>query len=156
MPPESGTEGGLSLLALEPLIMERLGALLSGEVAVFPAAALDAITGGNQPAPAVYVLYDSGAVTESRPDGLAVRIAQTWVALVVVRYAAQGVGGPQARLSAGEIADEVINALMGWQPTGTSQPLRLVDLPSGGAVPGYQIVPLQFSTEIIRRVEPGL
>jgi len=142
-------------LALEGLIADRLRERLDGSVHVLTAPALDAIASGTQPTPAVYVLYAGGSVSESRQDGLAARIAQQWMVLVAVRNVAQIASGAPARADAGTIADAVLAALMGWQPPGTSQPLRLSALPDPGFIAGLQWVPLTFSTEFTRRVAPG-
>jgi hypothetical protein len=145
----------MSLLALEPILKARLSERLPSAVKILSAPDLDAVGAGSQPTPAVYVVYSGGAVTESRPDGRAVRIAQDWLILVAVRHVSQSDAGASARAEAGDLADQVIAALMSWQPAGTSAPLRLSGLPNPGFVDGYQWVPLTFSTEITRRIEPG-
>jgi len=145
----------MSLLALEPVLRARLGERLPHNVKILAAHDLDAVSAGGQPTPAVYVIYSGGSVAESRSDGRAARISQDWLILVAVRHVSQVDAGAAARAEAGDLADLVLAALMGWQPAGTSQPLRLSGLPNPGFISGYQWVPLIFNTEITRRTEPG-
>lgn len=144
----------MSLLAVGDQIAARLRERLSG-VAVLTAATAGDLTKGKQLAPAVYVIYAGGSVPESRPDGLAARIGQRWLTVVSARHVGDVVGGGPARDAAGALADQVLDALMGWQPPGTTQPLRLADLPDPGYVTGFQLVPLAFSTELVRRNTPA-
>lgn len=141
----------MSLLFLEPLILERLRGRLT--VPVLPKASLDAQQQAVPRAPAVYVIYWNGTVAESRPDGRAARIRQRWLCLVAARNLTEAASGQRAREDAGTLADAVLNALMGWQPPGASAPLTLAELPDLGYVAGYQTLPLVFSTELTRAVK---
>lgn len=145
------------LLALEALIIERLSAALAGHqggagIPVLSHGALPEVGSGAQRAPVVVVLYAGAEVLEARPDGRAVRLAQEWVVLLVTRELGED---PEGASAAGPLADTVLQALMGWQPSGTAKALRLSALPAPEYANGNQWFPLSFSVELVRRIEPG-
>ncbi|RNE89874.1 hypothetical protein [Marichromatium sp. AB31] len=140
-----------SLLALGPEIVERLAAHLPATVQVLEGRSAEDFARPTQIAPAIYVIYDGGAIAQSRPDARAARITQRWLCVCVARNLRELASGAAALNDAGALADGVLEALMGWQPEGTSQPLTLTDLPTPRYDTGYQMVPLAFTTELVRK-----
>lgn len=138
-------------LRIEGLIIARLQAAVGAAVPVLSHAALPEIASGSRPAPALVVLYGGGEVTESRADGLAVRVAQEWMVLLVARELLEA---PDGTTAPGPLADAVLSALLGWRPDGESKALQLSALPPPEYVNGNQWLPLTFVTEIVRRVAP--
>ncbi len=140
-----------SLLALGPVIVARLKGRLPETVQVLEGRTADDFARSGQIAPAVYVVYDGGAIAQSRPDARAARITQRWMCVCIAKNL-QGVAtGSAALVDAGALADSTLAALMGWRPEGTSQALTLVDLPRPRYDTGYQMVPLVLATEIVRK-----
>lgn len=141
-----------NFLALEGLLLARLGAQLadlSPKVHILAAADLAGITEATQVTPAVHLVYQGYRVSESRADGHATRLEQTWLATVAVRNLKDMRTGVAARVDAGLIAARVASALMGFVCTPGAKPLRLVDGPSAGFSAGYQYLPLAFVAEIV-------
>lgn len=147
-----------SLTALEPLIVQRLRARLPqsgpGKVEVLTAADLANIAEGSQPSPAVHVVLQGVSVAETRGDGRAARLRQTWLAVVAVRNLRDAKTGSAARADAGAIAAVVAGALMGWQPEGAAAPLQLVTPPGAGYSAGYMYLPLAFSADVVVQQTP--
>lgn len=140
-----------NFLALEPLLVERLNeqlADLSPKVRVLHAVDLAGVTEDQQVTPAVHLLYRGYRIVESRHDGQAARIEQTWVAVVATRNMRALRTGEAARADAGVIARRVLGALMGFKPSATSKPLRPVDGPEAGFTAGFQYLPLAFVAEL--------
>jgi len=144
------------LFGAEPIILERLRAVLDRSVQVLAAPSLDAVLAGTQPPRAVYVMWRGAAVqTPERTDGRATRITARWMVLITVGNAAQSDTGAPARAAAGALVDAVLDALMGFRPDGPgSAPLVLTDLPNPGYIKGYQWVPIVFSHTLTHRVSP--
>lgn len=142
-----------SLTALEPAIVERLRERLPqtgpDRVHVLTASDLANITEGSQPSPAVHVVLQSWSVAESRGDGRAARLLQTWLAVVAVRNLRDGKSGSQARADAGALASIVATSLMGWQPDGAAAPLQLVTPPGAGYAAGYMYLPLAVAAQVV-------
>lgn len=137
----------MSFLALESALVERLKAKLPAGVHVLTGADLDGVSEGSQPTPAVHVVYQGYRVIETRPDGRAARVEQVWLAVVAVRNVRDARTGAAARADAGALGDGVISALMGWQPVGTSSPLKLAQAPRAGYSAGHFYLPMAFTTE---------
>lgn len=141
-----------NFLALEPLLIARLEAQLADlapKVHVLAATDLAGVTEATQVTPAVHVLYQGYRVTESRSDGSAVRIEQTWLTVVSVRNMKNLRTGTEARADAGLIARRTTQALMGYQPEPGSKPLRLAEGPGAGFNAGFQYLPLAFVAELV-------
>ena len=147
-----------SLTALEPAIVERLRARLpqvgADRVQVLTAADLANIAEGSQPSPAVHVVLQSWSVGESRGDGKAVRLVQTWLAVVAVRNLRDGKTGAAARADAGALAATVASSLMGWQPDGAAGPLQLVTPPGAGYAAGYMYLPIAVAAPVVLQQTP--
>lgn len=141
-----------NLMALEPLLMARLAeqlADLSPKVHVLAAADLASVTEATQVTPAVHLLYQRYAITEARSDGKAVRLDQTWLAVVATRNVRDLRSGAAGRADAGLIARRVASALMGFKPALSSKPIRLTNAPDAGSSTGYQYLPLAFVAELV-------
>jgi hypothetical protein len=143
----------MNLLALRAPLLERLRTALPPAVQVLTAVNLGALIYGTQVAPAVYLIYLGGTVAESRPDGLAVRIEQTWQAVVCARNVGAQQSGAPAQDEAGALAGAVLDALVGCVLEGSSKPLKLAAMPYGGDNPEAtaQLLPLSFAAEITYR-----
>lgn len=141
-----------NLLALGPLIVARLAeklADLEPKVHVLEAADLIGVAEATQFTPAVHVVYQDYSPPESRSDGLAARMEQTWLVVVAVRNMRDLRTGDAARADAGQIASRVLQALMGFKPEPASKPLRLVRGPAAGFRAGFQYLPLAFVGELV-------
>lgn len=109
------------MLAVEPLLVERLQAALGGMgVRVFRAADLSGVAQASQAAPAVHVVPDGFDIREER--GL-VEISERWLTVIVVRNVRSAKSGEDARQDAGPILDAAFAALLGWIPVETVKPL---------------------------------
>ncbi|MEW6446327.1 MAG: DUF1834 domain-containing protein [Pseudomonadota bacterium] len=135
------------MLQLESHIIARLRERLPGHVHVLSAADLAGVAEGSQPTPAVHVVYQGYRVIESRPDGRAARLQQTWLVVVAVRNVRDASAGSAARSDAGLLADGVIAALMGWKLDAVNKPLKLTNAPAAGFRAGFLYVPLAFEAE---------
>ncbi len=140
-----------NLMMLEAPLMERLAdqlADLSPKVHVLAAADLAGVTEATQVTPAVHVVYQGYRIVESRSDGSAARLEQTWLATVATKNMKNTRSGAAARADAGLIAARVAKALMGHRPLGTTKPLRLAEGPAAGFSNGYGYLPLAFVAEL--------
>jgi hypothetical protein len=141
-----------NLMMLEPLLQARLQEQLADitpKVHVLAASDLAGVTEATQVTPAVHLLYRRYSITESRADGRAVRMEQTWLAVVATRNVRNLRSGAAARADAGLIARRVASALMGFVPALGIKPLRLTTAPDAGNSGGYQYLPLAFVTELV-------
>lgn len=140
-----------NLMLLEPQIMARLNEQLDGvipKVHVLAAADLAGVTEATQVTPAVHVVYQNYRVVESRSDGTAARIEQTWLTIIATKNVKDTRSGAAARADAGLIAARVAKALMGFKPEAASKPLRLAQGPGAGFSNGYAYLPLAFVAEL--------
>lgn len=144
----------VSFLSIEPAIVQRLKDRLPAGVHVLTGADLDGVSEGAQPTPAVHVVYQGYRVVETRPDGRAARIEQDWLAVAAVRNVRDARTGAAARADAGAMAEAVISAMMGWQPTGTCSPFRLAQAPRAGYRAGHFYLPMTFTTETTIKGSP--
>lgn len=148
-----------SFLALEPELMarlrERLDAAGLPKVHVLGAADLAGVTEEKQIVPAVHLVYQGHSVLESRADGTAARIGQTWLAVVATRNTRTVKTGAAARAEAGPLALLVARALMGWQPPSAAKRLHLVQGPGAGFNAGFAYLPLAVQAEILIKTEPA-
>ena len=140
-----------NLMLLEPQIMERLLERLGGlvpKVHVLAAAELAGVTEATQVTPAVHVVYQNYRVVESRSDGTAARMEQTWLTIIATKNVKDTRSGAAARADAGLIAALVAKALMGFKPQAASKPLRLSQGPGAAFSNGFAYVPLAFVAEL--------
>lgn len=138
-----------NFLIAEPLIAQRLRAVLPPEVHVMSAADLAQVAGSHQPAPAVHVLYGGYRVADSRTGAFA-GVEQRWLTVVVARNLADIEGGFHARQDAGPLAAQVMDSLYRHRlrdaqgaPIGAA-PLQLDEAPAPGFDDGHFYLPLAW------------
>lgn len=135
-----------NFLAAEPLIIAMLRAKLPAQVHVLSAADLAGVAGGQQPTPAVHVLYMGYRPIETRTGAL-LGVEQHWLTVVVTRNVADIETGFHARQDAGPLAAQVMDALNRQRlrdargPIGGA-PLRLDAAPAPGFDDGHYYLPL--------------
>ena len=142
----------LDFFALEAVLIARLEAQLADlvpAVQVLTSVDLDGVSEAQQHTPAVHLVYQGYNVAESRADGKAARVEQTWLVVVATRNQRSLRSGQEARADAGLIARRVCAALMGFKPTAASKPLALTEAPAAGYSAGFQYVPLGFKAEVV-------
>ncbi|MES2948670.1 MAG: hypothetical protein V4858_09020 [Pseudomonadota bacterium] len=140
-----------NLMVLEPQLVARLTeqlADLSPKVHVLAAADLAGVTEATQVTPAVHVVYQNYRVVESRSDGKASRIEQSWLTIIATKNVKDTRSGAAARAEAGLIAARVAKALMGFKPEAASKPLHLVQGPGAAFSNGFAYLPLAFVAEL--------
>lgn len=138
-------------LALEPELLARLRTALAGQTPAVHVLSQDDLAGvaeEKQLVPAVHVVYQRYRVLESRGDGRAARIEQSWLAVVATRNTRNLASASGARTQAGKLAKVVAQALMGWRAPGTATAFKLVDGPGAGFGNGFGYLPLAFSAEM--------
>lgn len=141
-----------NLMVLEPQIMARLTEHLAGmvpKVHVLAAADLAGVTEATQVTPAVHVVYQNYRIVESRSDGKAARIEQTWLAILATKNVKDTRSGAAARAEAGVIAARVAKALMGFKADSASKPFNLAQGPGAGFSNGFAYLPLAFVAELL-------
>lgn len=150
-----------NFLSLESVLVGHLRAVLPAAVkaAGLPAvhvlakADLAGVIAEKQLVPAVSVLYRGYSVDKSnRSDKRAALITQRWVVVVTTKNVAALKTGEASRNAAGELADLVLNALMGHKPAGFASPLELANTVDGGDMDGFSYLPLGFECEFVKRV----
>ncbi|MCY0966132.1 phage tail terminator protein [Parathalassolituus penaei] len=132
---------------IETELVARLKSRLPAHVHVLTAADLAGATEASQPVPAVHLVYQNYRVLESRNDGRASRIQQTWLAVIAVRNVRNPRSGSAARSEAVELAAQVAPTLMGFKPDAAAKPLILVNAPQASYSAGHQYLPLAFAVE---------
>lgn len=153
----SGAYAEFDYLALEPLLVERIRAEVSGLKTVQGVADLASLSPRQQVTPAVYVIYLGDAVGQSA--GNAQPVDQIWAVVPTVYYADAAGTGEGARRIAGPLIGRVLAALTNWTPRIDMKPLRRVqsNTPAEYA-DNYGYFPLLFSTGFIypplRRATP--
>jgi hypothetical protein len=146
-----------NLLQLEPELLARLKEQLADvrpAVHLLSAADLAGVEEEKQLSPAVHLVYQRYRVAESRSDGRAARITQTWLPVVAVRNASTTKTGTAGRIQAGALAARVMRALVGWQPPSATKPLQLVAAPPAGFSKTFQYLPLAVEAEIVFKTNP--
>lgn len=129
-------------LFLEGLLVARLKTALGDKVFVHTAADLNAVTESGQATPAVHVLYRGYRVANAETDGF-VGVVQTWLTVVAVRNVRNTTSGEDARLEAGPLATDVLDALYGARFSG-ARSLRLANGPDAGYLGGHFYLPLAW------------
>lgn len=139
-------------LALEPLLIERLSARVQDVKAVLSARDLAGITEGQQPTPAVHVVYDGYRVAQDTGNGGA-KLRQRWLVIVCVRNVRQENAAAAAREDADRAIDSVISALLGWEAPGFG-PLSLAEAPRPLLANGFGYFPVGFETALFVTGDP--
>lgn len=138
----------MSLLAAEPLIVERLRTLVP-EAKVLCAEDLDGIEESDQPTPALHVVYSGFRVTETSGRGTAAMTNQTWLVVAVVKHAGQSNrAASEVKQRARPLVDAAVNALMGWRPALNITPLQLASGPAPRWRSPYYYFPLAFTASV--------
>jgi hypothetical protein len=138
----------MSLLALEPVLVERLRTECPG-VHIGRIREVTDLRRERIPTPALMVGYRSGSVPHALPNGLDAQVEQRWLVVAVVRNVADD-SDAAAREALSPVVDAALAALMGWQPGGVlAAPLRISGLPEAGYGSGYLWLPMEFSARSV-------
>lgn len=138
---------------MEDAIIERLKEKLPKDIAVLSASDLADVIESKQQVPAVHVVYQGYRVAENLNRGVASRVEQTWLCVIVVRNVRNTRSGKASRTDANVIADQVIPKLIGWGPEKATKRLKLATGPKGGTTNGFTYMPLAFTVETVFKAE---
>ncbi|NKN33972.1 phage tail terminator protein [Marichromatium bheemlicum] len=141
----------MSFLAIGAEIHERLEIALGESAWLLDSTSLAEMHDLPRPGPRVSVVYGGGQVCKSRPDGRAVRLEQRWQVIVGVCNVPPDHPGASVRTEVGVLVDRVLAALLGWRPPSAARALTLVELPESDDEAGLQLIPLVFTTDILRQ-----
>lgn len=141
-------------LFLEPLLIERIKAQVSGLAEVVAVPDLVSLEEDSQSSPSVYLVYlgdeiGSGAAHQGGLRKIQA-VTQNWAAVLHVYYADATGRGEGARLEAGPLLGQLLTALTGWIPDGCSTPLART--PKQAPVTysnGHFYYPLVFATSFV-------
>lgn len=137
----------------EQKILDRLRERLPQDVHVAPLREIERVPEMRQKAPAVWVIHDGYTVGDVIPPGNVQRIRQEWFVVVAAR-SARGQGDVNsARDRASEIAEQVLQALLGYH-LGGGKYLQLGDAPGPEYDGGYCHVPLAFTNAATFKGQP--
>lgn len=129
---------------IEQKIVERLKAVLPAEVHVATETDIQAVEELRKLAPACWVIYDGFSVGDRIANGAVQSVSQEWQ-IVVAAQSAKGRGNAAAaRDEAGELALQVLQALLGFH-IGGGKYLHLADAPGPIYSAGYCHLPLAFT-----------
>lgn len=132
--------------AVEAKIIERLAAGMPDGVRILQHAELDEATDSRQWAPFVAVVYDGYSPGEAiAPTGQIQRITQEWYVVVAAKSAKRNGKDIAARDAAGDLADTVLQLLLGYH-LGGGQYLRLRESPGPEYQDGYCYLPIGFTS----------
>lgn len=141
----------MSFLAAWPAILERLSTRVPAAMAVVSQPDMDAIATDAHPRPCLHVLWDGYEPLESLHNGSA-RVQQRWTVVVDVRDAA---GPSQVAQYAGEMADAVMSALLGWRPATGLHVMQIASSSEGPKIgESYCLLPLTFTTALAVTASP--
>jgi hypothetical protein len=128
----------------EQKIVDRLKAVLGTEVYVDTLHAIESVPELRQKAPAVWVIYDGFSVGSMVGSGSVQQITQEWFVVIAAKSAKGRGDSSAARDEAGEIALQVLQALLGFH-LGGGKYLHLSDAPGPEYSAGYAHLPLAFT-----------
>ncbi len=144
----------IDFLGLEPLVIERLKAMVPAARAVLAAEDLADVQERSQVTPALHVIYGGYRITESADNGRGAITEQTWIVVAVVKGASQRADGPAAlRASAAALVGPVLAALMGWRPAERMRPMKLANGPRPVFSGGFAYFPLTFAAQVPVQVD---
>lgn len=130
---------------LEAKIIARLRDKLGGAVTVEPLREIERVPELRQKAPAAWVIYDGYRLGDSNINVPGVQqIIMEWFVVVAAKSARGNGDTDGARDMAGELAANVIDALLGYD-LGGGKRLRLADAPGPEYDAGYCHLPLAFT-----------
>lgn len=138
-------------LAVEGLLIARIGAQVQGLRAVLSAADLAGVSQTQQVTPAVHVLYAGDQVPTGEGargwTGTPQKINQHWMAVVAVRNARTQRSGEAARSDAGPLLSQLIAALAGYTLGPDFGPLMRVPAPQPAYDASWAYFPTQWTVE---------
>lgn len=129
---------------IEQKIIDRLKEVLPAEVHVATEQELERVEELRQKAPAAWVIYDGFSVGPKVASGAVQQITQEWLVVVAAKSAKGRGNSAAARDEAGEIAQQVLQALLGYH-LGGGKYLHLGDAPGPTYDAGYCHLPLAFT-----------
>jgi len=136
----------------EQIIIDRLQERMPG-VTIAPLRELERVPELRQRAPAVWVIYDGYTVGQTIAPGAVQQVTQQWY-VVIAAKSARGAGESNAaRDQAGELAEQVLGALLGFH-LGGGRYLRLAEAPGPEYDAGYCHLPLAFSNAATFKGQP--
>jgi hypothetical protein len=135
------------LAQLEAELVARLQQALPAHVRVLTAEDLKDLTEERLPTPSVHLIYQGYQVKENRADGRVARISERWLAVIAVSASRRGNSGSDARDSAQALFDELVPALMGWQPVSAAAPILLATPPAPAFGSHCLYLPTAFDIE---------
>lgn len=118
------------LADLEADLVARLQQVLPVGVRVLTAEDLKDLTEEQLPTPSVHLIYQGYQVKENRPDGRSSRVTERWLAVIAVSANRRGRSGSDARDGAQQLFDQLVPALIGWQPASAVAPILLATPPA--------------------------
>lgn len=130
---------------IESKILTRLRAKLGGAVTIEPLREVERVPELRQRAPAAWVIYDGYRPGESIPNHPHVQqIVMDWFVVVAAKSARGNGEVDDARDMAADLANKVIEALIGYD-IGGGKRLRLAEAPGPEYDAGYCHLPLAFT-----------
>jgi hypothetical protein len=129
---------------IEQKIVDRLKAVLPAEVHVDTLHEIERVPELRQKAPAVWVIYDGFSVGPKIPPGTVQQVVQEWFVVIAAKSAKGRGDSSAARDEAGEIALQVLQALLGFH-LGGGKYLHLSDAPGPEYSAGFAHLPLAFT-----------
>lgn len=141
----SPSSAEFDFLALEELLVSRLGEAVPALREVRGDSTLGDIKGSQLSLPAALVLWTGAQVLDdTNPE--ASLVEQSWAVVLVVKHAGDKTG-QRARNTAGALIPQVIRAVQSWQPSPEFAPMRWTEEVQPEAVAGgFLYVPLMFRT----------
>lgn len=137
-------------LGIEPLIVTYWQAAVPALAdRVFAIGEAENVEKFRQFTPGGLVYYDGYSIASKSDKGKANALDQLWVLVVQVRNVRDARSGAPARVDAGELISDTIDAFVGWQPDAGYREFQLA--PSNykpSYLPGYAYFPLTFSTRL--------
>lgn len=126
-------------------IKARIEEQLPGIKKVYFAEELEGLENAAQIVPAVHVLYAGYAPAQAERARVDITLDQTWAVVLVVRQ-------KPGEQSGGEMLDQIVQALHGYQPDAAVMKLELAPSPFSPTYrPRVAFYPLAFQTRVINR-----
>ena len=139
-----------NFMQLEQQLVELVKAAVAGNtpaVHVLTAADLADVKEQLQRTPAVHVIHGGFKVLDSRSDGRMARLEHTWLLVAVVGTAHRIESGATARVEAGALLAQTLQAVMGRQLAGCNGPLLPAASPRAWSGAGFHYIPVAVTAE---------
>lgn len=138
----------MNLFECEIPIIERLKSEVTGVAHVGSASSIAGYNDLSGKLPALLVMPNQSNIPKGPYDGMAQKEDQQWEVVVIVEHQKDQVTGDTDTTvqKAGEIAGQVLTALVGWSPAQGYQTLAHINRPVPFYDIGYAEFPLLFST----------